>query len=45
MRRQPVDRTEMNWILLGTTEGKRQLERRRRGWQGSMRMGLKEMDW
>jgi hypothetical protein len=35
----------MNWVLLESVEGKRQLGRHRRGWQGSMKMGLKEIDW
>jgi hypothetical protein len=35
----------MNWVLLGSTGGKRQLGRHRRGWQGSMKMGPKLTDW
>ena len=30
----------MKWVLVGKTEEKRQLGRCRRGWQGSMKIGL-----
>jgi hypothetical protein len=32
-------------ILVGNPEGKRPLERPRRGWENGIRMDLKEIDW
>jgi hypothetical protein len=32
-------------ILVGKQEGKRQLRRRRRGWEDNIRMDLREISW
>jgi hypothetical protein len=33
------------WVLVGKPEGKRPLERPRRGWEDGMKIDLKEIGW